>query len=111
MGVIKRAKIDYPYKDEALTLNICEVAVITDAMRQGLELSGKECTRTHVDGWTITGIIFNDWYSWVNNFSATHPEYGAVHGNFETEVHADSEAGFQHFYTHHTPTSWDYSEI
>lgn len=35
-------------------------------------------TRTHIDGWTISGVIHEDWYYWVNEFEATHPVFGRV---------------------------------
>lgn len=68
-------------------------------------------TRTNASGWTITGEIHEDYYVWVNDFRATHPKYGRVWGNFESEVHADSEEGFAHFWKHHTPEDWDYGDI
>jgi hypothetical protein len=65
----------------------------------------------HIDGWTITGNIHEDYYEWVNEFQATHPIYGKVWGNFEDEVFADSEDGFKHFYENHPPEAWDYYDI
>lgn len=66
---------------------------------------------THKDGWTIVGEVVTDYYSWVNEFEATHPVYGRVYGNFEYEVYADSEEGFAHFWEHHRPCEWDYWDI
>jgi len=66
---------------------------------------------THKDGWTITGEVHEDYYEWVNEFEAIHKKYGKVWGDFEGEVHADSEKGFKHFYKHHTPEEWDYGDI
>ena len=63
------------------------------------------------DGWTITGKIYEDYYEWVNDFEAHHDKYGNVWGNFESEVYADSEEGFQDFYKNHTPEAWDYADI
>lgn len=62
-------------------------------------------------GWTIEGEIHEDYYEWISNFEATHPNYGRVAGNFESTVTADSEEAFQHFYTNHTPEAWDYQDI
>lgn len=62
-------------------------------------------------GWTIQGKICEDWYEWVNEFEATHPDFGRVWGNYETEVHADSEAAFKHFYANHPANVWDYGDI
>lgn len=68
-------------------------------------------TKTHADGWTITGEIHEDYYVWVNDFRATHPELGTVEGNFEHEVKASSEEAFAHFWKHHEPVAWDYHDI
>jgi hypothetical protein len=62
-------------------------------------------------GWTITGETHNDYYSWVNYFEATHPKYGWVRGDFEREVIAESENGFNHFIKFHQPEEWDYWDI
>jgi len=67
--------------------------------------------RTHPDGWTIKGEVKEDYYSWVNEFEASHPQYGRVWGDFEVEVHADSEEGFADFYAKHPPEAWDYADI
>jgi hypothetical protein len=67
--------------------------------------------RTHADGWTVSGYITEDYYYWVNDFSATHPEFGKVWGDFEDVVYADSEEAFQDFFEKHTPESWDYEDI
>jgi hypothetical protein len=68
-------------------------------------------TRTHDDGWTISGEIHEDYVLWVNDFEATHPVYGMVRGNFEEEVFATSARAFKHFYERHTPEIWDYHDI
>lgn len=66
---------------------------------------------TNDSGWTIKGEIHEDYYEWVNEFSASHPQYGRVWGNFETVVRATSKRAFDHFYVHHTPEAWDYGDI
>jgi hypothetical protein len=68
-------------------------------------------SRTHADGWTISGTIHEDWYCWVNSFEAHHPVFGAVWGDFEGEVCADSELGYNAFYRAHGPKFWDYQDI
>ena len=62
-------------------------------------------------GWTIIGVIHEDYYEWVNDFQATHPKFGKVWGNFEKEVYAESEEGFAHFWENHEPQQWDYQDI
>ncbi len=66
---------------------------------------------THSDGWTIEGEIMDDYYEWVNEFSARHPKFGKVWGDFEEVVYADTEKGYQDFIKHHPPTCWTYGDI
>ena len=67
--------------------------------------------RSHDSGWVIKGKVVEDYYLWVNEFEAFHPQYGKVSGDFETEVVAESEAAFQHFWCNHKPEEWDYMDI
>jgi hypothetical protein len=101
--ITKKFGVDFEIGDGALTLHPSEVTE-TDA-ESGIH------TRTHADGWTITGEIHEDYYTWVNAFEATHPTLGRVWGDFENEVFADNDAGFAHFYKHHQPEAWDYGDI
>lgn len=102
--VVKKWGKDFASEGGALTL---PVASVTDdeTLDHGLH------TKTHATGWTITGEIREDYYTWVSDFDARHPKFGKVWGNFESEVHADSEEGFEHFFKHHTPVAWDYGDI
>jgi hypothetical protein len=74
-------------------------------------VNGKEYTRVHDSGWRITGCVNEDYYEWVDEFRASHPQYGNVWGDFQTKVYADSEEGFNHFYHNHTPNDWDRSTM
>src|ERR1035437_1146856 len=82
--VCKKYGEDFDSSGGALTLEPSEVE---DINNNGLY------SKTHTDGWTITGEIHEDYYTWVNDFSAEHPELGRVWGNFEDIVYADSEEG------------------
>ncbi len=95
--------IDFTSQGGALTLNVDEVS---DA-----DPIGGSHSKTHSDGWTITGTVCEDYYRWVNWFKAEHPVFGLVEGDFECEVIATSEEGFQHFYENHEPEAWDYRSI
>ena len=66
---------------------------------------------THESGWTIEGKVHDDYYRWVNMFKATHPEYGTVSGDFETQVFATRKEGFDHFIKNHPYECWDYMDI
>lgn len=81
----------------------------TDVCEQG-HTTG-EFSRTHESGWTIKGEVREDYYYWVNDFEASHPTFGRVYGNFESEVHADSEEAFSNFWANHEPQAWDYWDI
>ena len=66
----------------------------------------------HADtGWTIKGEIHNDYFEWVNEFEASHPEYGFVRGDFEHEVIASSIDAFNDFVSHYPPEAWSYGDI
>jgi len=101
--IVKEFGVDFDSYGNALTLGRGEVTEGDD--QHGLH------SRTHEDGWTVKGEIKEDYYIWVNEFEANHPEYGKVWGDFESVVRADSEEGFQHFYENHQPTEWDYGDI
>jgi len=66
---------------------------------------------THDDGWTIEGVVCEDYYEWVNDFTATHPVYGKIEGNFEHEVTAESQLALDHFLKYHMYVEWDYADI
>jgi len=105
LPIEKRCGVDFKNTYGALTLEPGEVQESKDDGKTGV------FTRTHDDGWTITGEVHEDYYMWVNDFKANHPVYGRVQGNFEDSVYADSEEGFAHFYANHKPTEWDYMDI
>jgi hypothetical protein len=62
-------------------------------------------------GWEIHGRLLVDTFLWVNDFEAQHPVLGKVHGNFETEVKASSQAAYDHFVKHHPFVEWNYEDI
>lgn len=89
----------------AHTLSADEVSLVTDGSFTG------PSSRTHADGWTISGYVREDWYVWVNEFEAHHPVFGRVWGDFEHQVFADTQDGYEAFYASHTPEEWDYQDI
>lgn len=77
-------------------------------------------TKTHDSGWTISGKISNDWYSWVEEFRATHEKFGTVVGFnytgidamiYDISVYATSEEGLRDFIKTHTPRIFDLWDI
>lgn len=62
-------------------------------------------------GWTITGVVCEDYFEWVNYFEATHPTLGWVRGDYEDVVEAKSKKAYAHFIEHHPPYEWDYWDI
>ena len=103
--ITKTCGTDWVNLDGALTLDVSEVSDKTP------EPEGGTHSKTHADGWTITGKVHEDYFTWVNDFAAEHPTLGKVWGDFEGEVHADSEEAFADFYAKHPPTPWDYMDI
>lgn len=91
------------FRSEARTLSPSEVSDEKNVC--GLH------TKTHPSGWTITGEVHEDYYYWVNEFSATHPVYGFVNGDFESKVYASSKEAYEHFVENHPPEEWDYHDI
>lgn len=96
---------DFSSSSTALTLQASEVTGFGSIMEGNLH------QKTHIDGWTIKAKVEEDWFLWVNYFEANHPIHGRVWGDFEDEVFADTEEGFNHFYANHTPEQWDYYDI
>lgn len=101
--MIKLYGVDFTSDGGALTLPVD--AVTTDDVDSGTH------TRRHDSGWIITGAVQEDYFRWVNSFSAYHPTYGIVAGDFEDEIYASSEEAFSHFYKNHPPDEWDYNDI
>lgn len=101
--ITKRFGADFHSAGGALTLEPTEVSELGD-------VTGHH-TRTHADGWTISGTVTEDYFYWVNEFEARHPTLGRVWGDFESEVHADSEEAFADFWAKHQPGAWDYDDI
>ena len=62
--------------------------------------------RTHSSGWTIEGYIKEDWYIWIDIFTAYHPLYGKIEGDLNKEIIADSEEAYNHFIKNHPFKYW-----
>ena len=62
------------------------------------------------DGWTVEGEVHEDWYEWVNDFTATKGKM-KVWGNFEKSVYATSKRAYDDFIKYHEPKEWDYWDI
>lgn len=97
---------DFNSEGGALTLDITEVSDGEYTPSNNIKYS-----KTHKDGWTITGEIHEDYYEWVNDFEVVHPKFGKVWGNFEDKVFADSVEAFNDFFEKHKPMAWDYQDI
>jgi len=62
------------------------------------------------DGWFVEGEVHEDWYEWVNEFSATKGRW-KVWGDFEHTVYATNEKAYNDFIKYHEPNEWDYWDI
>ena len=102
--ITKRAGIDFVYSSET-ALTLPPEYVLDTGLAVG------EFSKTHDNGWTIIANIREDYYYWVNEFEAIHPKFGRVWGDFEKEVYADTEEGFENFYKDFPPEAWDYADI
>ena len=61
-------------------------------------------------GWTITGHVSHDYYSWINQFEAKKGRMW-VRGDFEQEIECSSMTALEDFMKHHRPDCWDYGDI
>lgn len=113
--VIKRFGVDFNFPAtsgySALTLSPDSVCDNIPSEREIGRNFKNIYSRTHPSGWTISGRLNADYHIWVNEFEATHPQYGRVWGDFEFEVKAESEEGFRNFYENYEPNAWDYGDI
>lgn len=103
--ITKKFGVDFNSPGGALTLRPSDITDLTTYEPYTLY------SKTHDDGWTISGEVSEDYYAWVNDFAASHPIWGYVKGNFESEVEAASEEAFADFYEKHPPEAWDYWDI
>jgi hypothetical protein len=71
----------------------------------------KEYTKIHDNWWTITAVIHEDYYEWINDFSAIHNKYWKVWWDFEDTLYAESIEWFYNFYENFPPEDWDYGDI
>jgi hypothetical protein len=62
------------------------------------------------NGWTVDGEIHEDYYKWVNEFTASKGNM-KVWGDFEHIVYATSKKAFDEFVSLFPPESWDYFDI
>lgn len=117
MGIINKFNIDYFYsnftKEDLSSFVKPKLSLDTNILFDN-ELKS---------GWTINAhinFIDNGSYDtdygdhidcgsidYVGDFKATHPQYGLLYGNFESEIYADSEETFQQFLKDHKPIVYD----
>lgn len=69
---------------------------------------------TNFDDWSVTGKLWEDVYSWVHHFEATHPLYGHVSGCLDQSLRGSTQA-INHFLAtmaqHNMILSWDPGDI
>ena len=86
-----------PPDGDAWTLGPDCVSIFDDTKQDWSQDNNNISTRVHDNGWTITGQIQEDYYSWVLEFVAFHPQYGMVWGNIDQEILATSEEAWLMF--------------
>lgn len=62
------------------------------------------------NGWVVEGEIHEDYFSWVNDFTAKKEEW-FVKGDFEDTVTCSSLDAFEDFLSNVTVEDWDYDDI
>jgi len=81
-----------------------EAHMVVKQFEGGLVLPSVNVERHQTSGWAIQGtIVQGETMDWVESFEASHPLYGDIWGNFNSNVYAETEEAFQDFYTNHTP--------
>lgn len=74
-----------------------------DPAQQGA-ICYKQTSRTHDDGWTISGTPYGlHCMIQMDAFEAAHPELGTVSGNFNSKVTASSPQAYYSFVAAHAP--------
>lgn len=68
-------------------------------------------TKEHDNGWKLTALIHEDYFYWVNEFSAVHPTLGEVSGDFESVVNSTSKKAYEDFVKNFPYETWDYGDI
>jgi hypothetical protein len=74
----------------------------------------KQYSRTHKNGWTISGKIVEDWVSWVPFITASHKNYGIIYGDFSEEIIVVSDnpdKALFHFLDNNMPLVWSSWDI
>lgn len=61
--------------------------------------------------WTVKGLVMEDYFEWVNYFEATHPKFGFVAGNYESEIISSSKEAYLDFCKYFPFAEWDYWDI
>lgn len=71
----------------------------------------KQYSRTHKNGWTISGQIVEDYVSWVPFITASHKNYGIIYGDFSEEIIVVSDnpdKALFHFLDNNMPLVWKF---
>ena len=111
-------KNEYKIKDSSanyVSLDVLKVGLDMDINNstyiERLEVAGLIYSKTHDDGWTISGRVVEDWFIWVSEFQASHPIFGSVCGDFNQIVYSDTHEGYDDFLKNHHPSEWDIRDI
>ena len=89
-----------------------EIYIIKPVYKNSAFTLNPEYLGKHENGWIIMGNVIEDYYEWVNNFTAFNEITGQViFGNFEERVFADSKTTYEDFIKLYPPEEWDYGDI
>ena len=98
-------------KNEIVILDTSEVSETVKLENDVDYIRGKEYSRLHKDGWTITAGIDGDYYLHVGKFTAQHEEYGTILGDLTKSITAESKEAFKHFIELHPFNIMDLDDI
>uniref|UniRef100_A0A6C0ADX7 Uncharacterized protein n=1 Tax=viral metagenome TaxID=1070528 RepID=A0A6C0ADX7_9ZZZZ len=101
-GDVKKI-IECEHSDEIMTLNVEDVTDLNFDEFVGSQFE-IEYSKLNQSGWIIKAFIKNDYYSWIEKFTAFHLTYGCLEGDLSLEdpyINCDSEEAYNHFLKHH----------
>ena len=94
-------------KDQSLDISFNPWDVTNDKIKFK---ENKYYTKTHENGWKISGVIKEDFVHYINIISAYHPKFGYIFGNFSEEIHVISfnpKISIEHFLDNNPPLIWN----
>lgn len=96
---------------------VFDAAIVSDTVKLETDPDyerGHLYVKTHDNGWTVSAEIQADYYTWISNLTAEHPEYGTVQMNGADQIFtASSMQAYDQFDSAFGKwfQQWDYQDI